>query len=424
MNDDLHLRRLKCLQIAPAFAAFPMSGAELRSHHLAERLQRHMSVTHLAFAADQQIEQPIRIDPVQYVGVPRSRRYRISDLLKGVLGRTPFSVLSYTRTDMIHQLEQLLAIKQFDFVQLESIHMAGYLPSLTCGRSKPRFVICDWHNIESELMERYSKQTSSVLRKIYAAQQSKKLCDFERWFLKQCDMHLVVSDRDRDALLAKGATVPVVVVENGVPADDFADSALASAHSAYARSPGLAGPQCRRRVLFVGSMDYHPNIEAVLSFAEHVWPSVASRLPDAVFTVVGRNPPEAVRALSTRVRTEVTGSVPDVRPYYYEAFASAIPLTVAGGTRLKILEAMAAGVPVISTGIGAEGLCATPDVHFMRADTAAAIASAILVVAAGGERIQQMIHLSRDLARRRYDWGVIGDALASHYSSLIDTPHG
>jgi glycosyltransferase involved in cell wall biosynthesis len=424
MNDDLHLRRLKCLQIAPAFAAFPTSGAELRSHHLAERLQRHMSVTHLAFAADHQIERSIRINPLHYVGVPRSRRYRISDLLKGVLGRTPFPVLSYTRTDMTHQLERLLAMEQFDFVQLESIHMAGYLPSLTRGRNKPRFVICDWHNIESELMERYSKQTSSVLRKLYAAQQSKKLCEFERWFLKQCDMHLVVSDRDRDALLAKGATVPVVVVENGVPVDDFADSALASAHSAYARSPGLAGPQCRRRVLFVGSMDYHPNIEAVLAFAEHVWPSVASRLPDAVFTVVGRNPPEAVRGLSSRVRIEVTGSVTDVRPYYYEAFAAVVPLRVAGGTRLKILEAMAAGVPVISTGIGAEGLCATPDVHFIQADTAAATVSAILAVAAGGERIQEMIHLSRDLTRRRYDWGVIGDALASHYSSLVNTPHG
>jgi glycosyltransferase involved in cell wall biosynthesis len=419
MKEDL--RRLKCLQIAPAFAAFPTSGAELRSQHLAKGLQRHMSVTHLGFAAEQVSTQ---INQLQYVAVPLSRRYRIADLVRGMLGRIPFTVLNYTRIDMIRQLERILAEEQFEFVQLESIHMAGYLPSLSRGLNRPRFVTCDWHNIESELMERYSKNTSNALRKVYAIQQTKKLGEFERWFLNQCDMHFVVSDRDRDALLAKGATVPVVVVENGVPADDFADSALASAHAAHASVLGMAGPQYRRRVVFVGSMDYGPNIEAVLSFAEDIWPNIASRLPEAVFTVVGRNPPEAVRGLSSRVRIEVTGSVTDVRPYYYEAFAAVVPLRVAGGTRLKILEAMAAGVPVISTSIGAEGLCATPDEHFIQADTPAAMARAILAVSAGGESIRHMVSVSRDLAKRRYDWGVIGDALASHYSSLIDTPHG
>ena len=103
-------------------------------------------------------------------------------------------------------------------------------------------------------------------------------------------------------------------------------------------------------------MDYHANIEGVTSFARNVWPLLHGKKPELSFTIVGRDPAPAVRELSSIAGVEVTGSVDDVRPYYREALAAVVPLNVGGGSRLKVLEAMAAGVPVVSTARGAEGL--------------------------------------------------------------------
>ena len=164
----------------------------------------------------------------------------------------------------------------------------------------------------------------------------------------------------------------------------------------------------RHRVVFVGAMDYHANIDGAVFFAREVWPQVAARLPDAVFTIVGRNPSEAVSPLARGERIEVTGTVPDVRPYYRSALIAVAPLRVGGGTRLKILEAMAAGVPVVSTTLGAEGLTALPNVDYLLADTGEAVAEAILELARDPLRRARIAAAGHELVRRRYDWAALG----------------
>src|ERR1041385_4067086 len=125
-------------------------------------------------------------------------------------------------------------------------------------------------------------------------------------------------------------------------------------------------------------MDYHANIEGATSIARHVWPMIHERQPTLRFTIVGRNPPAAVNELSSMAGIEVTGSVADVRPYYREALAAVVPLNVGGGSRLKILEAMAAGVPVVSTTLGAEGLDVSDGENILLAETTAQLAQGIL----------------------------------------------
>jgi glycosyltransferase involved in cell wall biosynthesis len=175
--------------------------------------------------------------------------------------------------------------------------------------------------------------------------------------------------------------------------------------------------KARFRVIFAGAMDYHANIEAVTGFADEVWPKLRVSAPQLRFTIVGRNPAPAVQALAGREGIEVTGMVPDVLPYYGEAVVAVMPLRVGGGTRIKILEAMAAGVPVVSTAIGAEGLAALPGKHYLLADSSGEMGMAIEELLANPARRTQMAEAARDFVGR-HDWAVLGERLAQELLAL------
>jgi glycosyltransferase involved in cell wall biosynthesis len=401
--------RLRLLQVSQRFSAYPTSGAELRIHHLATHLARHMCVTHLGFSPGGVARSAvIPHERLEFIPVARSNGYGIFDLARGALGRVPFPVLNYTRENMKDALGEQLGKTAFDIVQLESVHLAGYLPLLRAARNRPRLVVCDWHNIESELMARYGDGTAAVWRKLYARRSAGQLASFEKWFADQCDLHVVVSERDRETLIRYGTRAPVLVIDNGVDVKHFSSSP--------------DSPDRRFRVLFVGSMDYHANIDAVVSFARDAWPRIHSSLPEAVFTVVGRNPTAGVRALAAMGGIEITGTVGDTKPYYREAWAVVVPIRVAGGTRIKILEAMAAGVPVVSTGRGAEGLAAEPGLHYLLADTDHEIHAALTRLAGDPALGSRLAAAAMELVRHRYDWPVLGDRLAAALARLLEAP--
>jgi glycosyltransferase involved in cell wall biosynthesis len=366
-----------------------------------------MQVTHVGFRAANAPAPTIADTPAhRFIPVERHGGYRLQDLVRGAIGPLPFSVLNYTRSGMSEILQQLFRKQAFDIAILEGVQLGGYLSLLRSAECRPA-VVCDWHNVESEILERYSANAGaqSAARKLYARMAAGKLERYERWFVNQCDMHVVVSERDRDALVHRyGSTRPVVLVDNGVPLDYFS---------------AAEGPAPKRfRVLFSGAMDYHANVEAAAWFAAGAWPAIRSAAPDTVFSIVGRKPTQAVAALAAQPGIEVTGTVPDVRPYYREALVAVVPLRVGGGTRIKILEAMAAGVPVVSTGLGAEGLAAVPGEHYVLADSAGEISAAVTALLRDPEKSARLSDAGRELIRRRYDWASLGDQLAGHLSAL------
>ncbi|HKE26981.1 MAG TPA: glycosyltransferase [Bryobacteraceae bacterium] len=395
------------LQIAPRFNQTPTSGAEYRNLYLASRLARQMAVTHMGFRSPDAPGAVASDNPNhRFVAVPRNGSYRAQDLLRGALGPMPFSVLNYTRPEMSTAIADHFRKQRFDIVLLEGVHLGGYLSQLRSLDARP-LVVCDWHNVESEILERYSRGANGGLRRAYARLTAKRLEQYERWFVNQCDMHIAVSERDAEVLRRSyGAKVPVVVVENGVPLEYF--------------SRVESDSRERFRVLFSGAMDYHANVEAAVWFALEAWPSIHAARPQAVFTIVGRNPSSAVRALGSQPGIEVTGTVPEVRPYYKEALVAVVPLRVGGGTRIKILEAMAAGVPVVSTALGAEGLVAAPGEHYVRADSSREIATAVTDLLANPSKAGCFVSAGRDLVRRRYDWTFLGDRLADALLQMLN----
>ncbi len=403
--------QLRLLHFVGRVYSHPANGFELRCYHLAARLARRMSVTHLGFCRVNENAAPSPADSwLRVLAVPRETGYRKLDLLRGLAGATPFSVLNFTRRSMTDALARLLREERFDIVLIEGVQMGAYLPVIRQAPGVPPLVVCDWHNIESEILHRYADAAPGIARRLYARRAGFSLERFERRFARQGDMHIAVSERDRDELIRYGAA-SVMVVENGVPIADFPPDELAAGFT----------PGKRFRVLFVGSMDYHANIEAALHFSREAWPAIRERLPGAVFTIVGRDPVPEVRQLGALPGIEVTGTVPDVRRYYREAFVALAPLRIAGGTRIKILEAMAAGVPVVATSRGAEGLAATPGVEYLLAETGGEMAQAVVELSRDAQNAARLAQAGRELVLQRYDWARLGDTLADRLVSLIES---
>ena len=273
---------------------------------------------------------------------------------------------------------------------------------------RPVRAVHNWHNIESEAMRRYGSTVSSLPRKIYASFTARRLVRLEEWILRTGFGHVVCSTREKDELLARAPKARVTIIENGVDMERFAPA-----------SDG--GP--RRRLVYIGTMDYYPNVEAVTWFTRRIWPRVRERFPEWRLTLVGGNPWQAVRDLGKEPGVEVTGTVPDVRPYYRDAVASIVPLHTGGGTRLKILEAMASGVPVISTTIGAEGLAVSPGRNIDIVDDEAGWLPALEILNSQERLREERISGGLQLVRTSYDWRMLGQRLYEDYGLwLASTP--
>jgi len=395
---------MRVLQFAPR-VCWPLdTGAKLRNYHLARVLAQQARVSLLAFTDQEQSLAELEKFYEQVTIVRRDPGYTFSKILRGAIGSTPLPVLNYTTESMRQALEGILSDKEFDIVQVESIHLMEYLPIIRAARSRP-LVICDWHNIESELMRRYSEREPNFFRRAYARKTARLMSEFESRAMREFDAHIAVSQRDAERLRILHPDARIFMIENGV------DTAYFSGTQNDSRT--------RKKIIFVGSMDYHANVDGAVSFAREVWPRVREREPQLVFAVVGKDPTLEVRELAKIPGVEVTGTVDEVRPYYREALAAIVPLRVGGGSRLKILEAMAAGVPVISTSLGAEGLNVRNGENILIADTSEQLIEAIIRVVENEEQRKQIITGGRALVSYRYDWSRLGANLFEIYQQLL-----
>ncbi len=404
------------LQLAPRICWPLDTGAKLRNYHLGRVLSAHAQVSLLAFVHE---GEPLAIPGdfyEQMLTVRREPGYTPAKILRGAVGRTPLPLLNYTTDSMSHALAGVLTETAFDIVQIESIHLMNYLPIIRAAQSRP-LIICDWHNIESELISRYGEREGNLLRRAYAQRTARLMRNFERRALDDFDAQITVSERDAERLRKLNSKARVFLIENGVDAAHYSDEQLEQAHAAHFTQQ--ASRDSPNRIVFVGSMDYHANIDAAIGFAREVWPQLRQRRSNLTFTIVGRDPSPDVRELESLPGIEVTGTVDDVRPYYREAVAAIVPLRVGGGSRLKILEAMAAGVPVVSTALGAEGLEVEHAKNILIADTSETMIEAIVGLIEQPEQRKQLSDAGRALVSNRYDWNTVGASLFKTYQQLL-----
>jgi glycosyltransferase involved in cell wall biosynthesis len=295
---------------------------------------------------------------------------------------------------------------RYDVIHVDSIHMMRYAEFL--HRKTPAKIVYNWHNVESEAMQRYSLTVTSPVRRWYARLTAAKLERLEREILQTAFGHIVCSRRESDQLKRRVPEARIAVIPNGVDMQYFAGAGTGSP-SGY-------------KLIFVGSMDYYPNAQAAISFARRIWPRIRERLPEGSLILVGANPSPSVQALAELPGVQVTGTVLDVRPYYRDALAAIVPLRTGGGTRLKILEAMAAGVPVISTPLGADGLDFTPGKDILIADPDASdewIGHLLRLAEPSGTSRRALVDEALAMTRANYDWEILGQTLWTTYQEWL-----
>src|SRR5918996_1580952 len=220
----------------------------------------------------------------------------------------------------------------------------------------------------------------------------RKVRDKEAEFCSRADLTIAVSEEDRARLSQMAPGARTGAIPTGVDTSYFAPAGRAEI-------PG--------RLVFSGSMDWHPNEDAVIYFGESILPKIRERVPHASFAIVGRNPTQKLRDAAERLRMIVTGTVDDVRPYLDEASVYVVPLRAGSGTRMKIFEALGMAKPVVSTTVGAEGLALTDQKEFIAADNPDDFAAAVVHLLHNEARRTELGRAGRALVVERYSWNQV-----------------
>jgi glycosyltransferase involved in cell wall biosynthesis len=314
---------------------------------------------------------------------------------RSMLSRSSFVELAPPNAQFQSVMDRLFMTRHIDLVQYEFPQMARFRPLRPCP------TILDNHNVEHELLARVARSAPSLPQRLFNNAEWRKVRRLERHAWASVTLNIATSDRDAERIqAATGAAVPVV--PNGVDVNAYSNGQPSE------RMPG--------RVVFVGAMRHQPNASGARWYAEQVHPLVVEAVPGATFEIVGADPPPDVAALANDSVT-VTGRVDSVTPHLTRASVAVVPLAAGGGTRLKLLEAFAAGVPVVSTSVGAEGLDVQRDRDLLIAGTPRGFADAVIRVLRGADLPPGYSTTNgRRLVQSNYDWqsAVVPALVAAH----------
>ena len=324
-------------------------------------------------------------------------------------------LLATRRPDMAHrlfspaftaQLLQMLQVDDFDIVQIEGIELARYLPAVRQGSPGSKIVFDD-HNAETELQRRNFLTDLGQPRRwvaaAYSAEQVRRLRKFERWVCQQADWVTAVSHPDKVHLQKlAGDKTPITVIPNSLDVPQFQLEAAEVIPS---------------DIVFSGKMDYRPNVDAVLWFVAEVWPKIRQERPSTTFTIVGQKPHARLERLKNEPGITLTGWVDRVEPYLAGAKVFVLPFRVGSGTRLKLIEAMAAGKAMVSTAVGAEGFPVAHNRELLLVEDGVGFGTAVLHLLSHPDERQRLGQAAKQFAQQ-YDWRVVVPNFLAIYQEL------
>jgi glycosyltransferase involved in cell wall biosynthesis len=400
---------MKHLLICPNFPYPPDSGASIRTFNLLKRLaQRHeidlIAVNEGTVQGDHIDELKKYCTNVYLASLDKNLKIlqwaRVTGrLLKG----EPF----HTKYVASRELEKLIwkatRDQSYDIVQFEHSHMARHF-KFVHPQQRAKSVLM-MHNVASIQFYRMSGAERRVSNKIKYFLTWFPMLRWEPKIASKFHKIIVASEVDRIILKVLQPGLDISVVPNGI------DSRMCQ--------PCINGGQREKNILIVGSMDYAPNVDAVMYFYREIFPVIREKMPECTLTIVGRKIPDDIQRLKADAKVMVEANVKEVGPYYRKAIVSAVALRSGGGTRLKILESMAFGIPVVSTSIGCEGLEIKNGQDILIADTPAEFANRVLEVIRSPVLWDKISRNARKVVEEKYDWDQIAETLEGIYEELV-----
>lgn len=303
-------------------------------------------------------------------------------LARGVFSRVPVAVSRFHSPAMLQLITRLLS-DAFDAAICDFLAAASHFPDLSgC--------VLFQHNVETAIWRRHAAQAPDPLRKFYFHLQANRMLAYEGRMCRAAAHVVAVSKTDTESMLSLFGISRISEIPTGVNLDFFA--------------PPGAAPR-KADLVFIGSMDWLPNIHGVRRFVEEILPLIRRRRPGCSLAIVGRMPGKEITTLAERdPNITVTGTVPDVRPWLWGSLVSVVPLYIGGGTRLKIYESMAARIPVVSTSIGAEGLLIHPPGDIRIADAPEAFAEQCLELLDNPNERLRMAAAAQEMVASHFSW--------------------
>lgn len=398
---------MKILVLDEWLPSIENSGKSIRTFQLLAPLARKHQITYLAHidgVAQQEQVQKMEAAGFEVVCVPRKMPYdSIPAILLGAIPAlfdpNPISVTRHFSQDYANKIQELVKTHSFDLVHVEWTHYGVYgrfMPNL------PQFACT--HNVEYLSWTRFVKATTNPVKKLLGIHEGYKLKRFEKNYYSSIDYFSVVSEDDKRLVEKEFALDNVCVIPNGV---------------AIAPYDEIPNAPIQDRLVYCGSMDAFINQDAVAYFIKEIFPLILKQKPNASFTVIGRDPPESLLKLAN-AKIQFTGRVKDIRVPLKEGMLEVVPLRIAGGSRLKILEAFAAKIPVLSTTIGAEGLECQDGQEIALADTPAQFAQECVALLDSPQRRSSLFEAGRKLVDEKYDWSRISPLVEQVWIETMD----
>ena len=399
---------MKLLVFYP-YAPWPLDrGTYQRTYHLLKALARHHEVDFVALTENEDgIEEKRAVfsafcRDVEFVPFQHPPWQKLFP--ERLLNPLPSNVQHWQSQAVASVIDRRLVPGRYDLVHLCDLVLMPYV--LRHREHTPFVVDRSRVDLQFQLMEhrtlKFSRRERLLRWESYA-----KLWRYEKRLAAEARLEVVCGPDDEAFIHSRiSPEAPVMVVANGVDLDYFHPGA---APDARAGEP---------TVIFCGAMDYSPNVDALRWFFEEIHDNLLVRVPNVRTLIVGKTPTAEVRAYGSREGVEVTGGVPDVRPYYRRAWLQMVPLRIGGGTRLKIVESLAIGTPVVSTTIGAQGLELRHGHDVLLADEPDGFAVELARGLASADLRAELEANGIDTARSRFGWPAIGARLAERYDSL------
>lgn len=395
---------MKILMLTP-YLPYPLiSGGQIRSYNLLKNLAKKHEITLIALIKHEEEKKYIKSISAFCHKVIVARRpekpWTIGNILQTGFGKYPFLVVRNYSPEAQKEVVKLLKTEVFDLIHAETFYVMPHIPE-----SQIPILLVE-QTIEYEVYRHFVETISFTPAQWLLSIDVKKIRFWEEHFWERANRVVAMSHSDKLVMQQNVPHLDVSIVPNGVDATFFT----------FTKKKLTSSPT----VLFIGNFKWLQNKEAAMVLSEQLWPIIIKNLPLAKLWIVGRFPTAEILALKSKNIT-ISDNIDDIREAYKKSDVLLAPLYGPGGTRYKILEAMASGVPVVTTPQGIEGLGVTDGREALICESAEALARATLRILTNQKLFNQIAGNANELVRKTYNWTSIANTLDSIYRSVANT---
>ena len=394
---------MKILFLSPT-VPFPLTdGGRIRVFNLLKQIAEKSDITLLALQTQPTDEEGVA--ELQQLGVqvhlvpnaPTLPRVSLRTLINAFHRQQPITVARYDLPAYRQKFKELIATEDYDLVHYEMFHTAQFHTETDLPG------VLSQQNVDSEIWRRLCDETANPFYKFVYWTQQRAFQRYERVLSPKFDAVTCTSDIDATVFQHHCAEDAIAIIPNGVDVMHFQPDFTTEAPA---------------HLIYIGSMDWYPNEDAVAFFADEILSGIQSEVPEVQFSIVGGNPSARVQKLEEREGVIVAGRVPEIKPYFAEATVFVVPLRIGSGTRLKILEALAMGKAIVSTSVGAEGLDLKDGEEIFIADEPKPFAEAVTRLLTDPALRRRIGENGRARVEKDYDWRSIGEKLHQRYTKV------